>query len=102
MVSEIKRPPLWKGLYPPLRYMYVAVHCGLSLIVKYGTTISLVDCAQYSVQVNQCARPPSTLGGSTYPKQGVHSPYTASFLSNETWFCCLTIFTNKSYVIHFM
>jgi hypothetical protein len=29
-----------------------------------------------------------------------HSPYTVSMLSYETWFCCLTIFTDKSYVIN--
>jgi hypothetical protein len=56
MVSEIKRPPLWKDLYPPLRYMYIVVHCGVSSIVEYGTTISVVDWAinnlgEYSGQV---------------------------------------------------
>jgi hypothetical protein len=40
MVSEIKRPPLWEDLDPPLRYMYIVVQCGLSSIVVYGTTIS--------------------------------------------------------------
>jgi hypothetical protein len=48
MFSEIKRPPLWKGLHPPLGYMYIVVQCGLSSIVEYGTTISAVDCAKYS------------------------------------------------------
>ena len=69
MVSEIKRPPLWKGLDPPLRYMYIGVHCVLSSIDEYGTTISVVYSVQFSVQVNQCVRPPCTLGGSTYPEK---------------------------------
>ena len=69
MVSEIKRPPLWKGLDLPLIYMYIAVHCGMSSIVEYGTTISAVDWVHFSVQVNPCVRPPCTLGGSTYPKK---------------------------------
>ena len=69
MVSEIKWPPLWKRLDPPLRYMYIVVHCGMSSIVEYGYKISVVDCVQFSVQVNQCVRPPCTLGGSTYPKK---------------------------------
>ena len=34
MVSEIKRPPLWRDMYPPLRYMYIIVQCGLSSIVE--------------------------------------------------------------------
>jgi hypothetical protein len=33
MVSELRRPPLWKGLDPPLRYMYIVVQCCLSSIV---------------------------------------------------------------------
>jgi hypothetical protein len=48
MVSEIKRPPLWKGLDPPLGYIYIVVQCGLSSIVEYATTICAVDCVKYS------------------------------------------------------
>jgi hypothetical protein len=75
MVAEIKRPPLWKGLDPPLRYMYIVVQCVLSSIVEYGTTISVVDCAKLSVLVNNVVRPSCTLGGSTYHeenKPGTH------------------------------
>ena len=69
MVSEIKRPPLWKDLDPPLRCMYIFVQCGLSSIVECGTTISVVDCIQLSVSVNKCVRPSCTLGGSTYHEE---------------------------------
>ena len=71
MVSEIKCPPLplWKCLDPPLRYMYIVVQFGLSTIVEYGTTISVVDCVKFSVLVNKCARPSCSLGGSTYPQK---------------------------------
>jgi hypothetical protein len=48
MVSELKRPPLWKGLDPPLRYMYIVVQGGVSSIVEYGATIYVVQCAQFS------------------------------------------------------
>ena len=94
MVSDIKRPPLWKCLDPPLRYMYIVVQCGLSSIVEYGTTISVVDCVKVSVLVNQCVRPSCSLGGYTYPQKNKagHSPYNVSFLFYETWFCCLAIF----------
>ena len=86
MVSEIKRPPLWKDLYPPLRYMYIVVHCGVSSIVEYGTTISVVDCVHLSVSVNKCVRPSCTLGGSTYheEKKPGHSSYKVPFLLYET------------------
>ena len=49
--SEIKRPPLWKDLDPPLRYMYIVVQCGLSWVVEYGTTISVVYCVNVSKQL---------------------------------------------------
>ena len=49
MVSELKRPPLWKGLDPPLRYMYIVVQCCLSSIVEYGATNYVVDCVYISV-----------------------------------------------------
>jgi hypothetical protein len=49
MVSELKRPPLWKDLDPPLRYLYIVVQCGLSSIVEYGVTIYVVDCVKFSV-----------------------------------------------------
>ena len=65
MVSEIKRPLLWKCLDSPLRYMYIVVQCGLSSIVEDGTTISVVDCVKFSVLVNQCVRRSCSLGGST-------------------------------------
>jgi hypothetical protein len=69
MVSDIKRPPLWKCLDPPLRYMYIVIQCCLSSIVEYCTTISVVDCVKFSVLVNQFVRPSCSLGGSTYPKK---------------------------------
>ena len=74
--------------------MYIVVQCGLSSIVEYGTTISVVDCVKLSVLVNQCVTPSYRLEGSTYPKkkQTGHSPYNVSFLLYETWFCCFTIF----------
>ena len=49
MMSELKRPPLWKGKDPPLRYMCIFVQCGLSSIVAYGATIYVVDCVKCSV-----------------------------------------------------
>ena len=49
MVSEIKRPPLWKSLDPPLRYMYNVVHYGLWPIVEYGTTVYVVDCVTFLI-----------------------------------------------------
>ena len=57
--------------------MYIIAKYGLSSIFEYGATISVVDCVECSVLVNQCVKPSCSLGGSTYP---------------ETWFCCLTIF----------
>jgi hypothetical protein len=70
MVSENKTPsPFWKCLDPPPRYMYIVVQCGLSSIVEYVTTISVVDCVKFSVLVNQCVGPACSLGGSFfYPK----------------------------------
>jgi hypothetical protein len=62
-------PSLWKCLDPPLRYMYIVVKCGLSSIVEYGTTISVVDCVKLSVLVNQCVRPSYSLEGSIYPEK---------------------------------
>ena len=49
MMSELTRPPLLKGMDPPLRYMYIVVQCGLSSIVEYGATIYVVDCVKCSV-----------------------------------------------------
>ena len=74
--------------------MYIVVHWGLSSIVEYGTTISVVGCVKFSVLMNQCVRPSCGLEGSTYPQKNKagHSPYNVSFLFYETWFCCLTIF----------
>jgi hypothetical protein len=66
--SEIKRAPLWKFLDPPLRYMYIVAQCGLSSIVEYGTTISVIDFVAFSVLVNQCVRPSFRLRGFTYPQ----------------------------------
>ena len=71
MVSENKTSPpslspLWKCLDPPPRYMYIVVLCGLSSIVEYGTTISVVDCVKFSVLVNQCVGPACSLGGSFF------------------------------------
>ena len=85
MVFEIKRPPLWKGLDPPLRYMYNVVHYGLSSIVEYGTTICMyvVNCATFL-----CIRPSCTLGVSTYPqkekKNPGQSPYKVPCLPYDT------------------
>jgi hypothetical protein len=42
--------------------MYIVVPCGLSSIVEYGTTISVVDCVKFSVLVNQCVRPSCRYG----------------------------------------
>ena len=94
VVSEIKWAPLWKCLDPPLRYMYIVVQCGLSSIVEYGTTISVVDCVNFSVLVNQYVRLSCSLGGYTYPQKNKagHSPYNVYFLFYEIWFCCPTIF----------
>ena len=98
MMSELKRPPYWKVMDPPLRYMYIVVQCGLSSIVEYGKAISVVDCVKFSVLVNKCVRPSCSLGGSTYPQKNKKqnkardSLYNVSFLFYETWFCCLTIF----------
>jgi hypothetical protein len=40
VVSELKRSPLWKGLDPPLRYMYIVAQYGLySLKEKYFQNI---------------------------------------------------------------
>ena len=56
--------------------MYIVVQCGLSSIVEYGTTISVVDFVQFSVLVNQCVIPSCTLGGSTYLlRKAGHSTY---------------------------
>ena len=49
VVSELKRPPLWKGMDPPLRYMYIVAQCYLSSIVEYGATNYVVDCITFSV-----------------------------------------------------
>jgi hypothetical protein len=81
--SEIKLAPLWKCLDPPLRYMYIVVQCGLSSIVEYGTTMSVIDCVKFSVLVNQCVRPSCSLGSSTYPQKN-KAPYNGSFLFYET------------------
>jgi hypothetical protein len=70
--------------------MHIVIKCGLSSIVEYGTTISVVDCVAFSVLVNQCVRPSCSLRGSTYPQKT--KPYNVSFLFYETWFCYLTIF----------
>ena len=84
MVSEIKRPPIWKGLDPPLRYMYNVVHYGLSSIVEYGTTIYAVNCVTFL-----CIRPSCTLGVSTYPQKEKkknktgYSPYKVPFLTYD-------------------
>ena len=74
--------------------MYIVVQCGLSSIVEYGTTISVVDCVNFSVLVNQYVRLSCILGGYIYPQKNKagHSPYNVYFLFYETWFCCLTIF----------
>ena len=72
--------------------MYIVVQCGLSSIVEYDTTISVVDCVKKFVLVNQCVRLSCSLEGSTYPKKknkAGYSPYNVSFLFHETWFCCL-------------
>jgi hypothetical protein len=45
-INIVKRPPLWQGMDPPLRYMYIVVQCGLSSIVEYGATIYVVDCVK--------------------------------------------------------
>ena len=71
MVSEIKRPLLWKGLDPSLRYMYNVVHYGLSSIVEYGTTNYVINCATFL-----CIRPSCTLGVSTYPQKEKKKPGT--------------------------
>ena len=68
----------------------IHVHCrGLSSIVEYGTTISVVDCVKFSVLVNQC-RVFMWFRGSTYPQQqknkAGHSPYNVSFMFYETCF----------------
>ena len=49
--------------------MYIVVQCGLSSIVEYGTTVSFVDCVQFSVYVNQCVRSSCSLGDFAYPKK---------------------------------
>ena len=49
--------------------MYIVVQCGLSSIVEYGTTLSVIDCVKFSVLVNQCVRPSCSLGSSTYPQK---------------------------------
>ena len=74
-------PPSWKCLDPPLRYMYIVVQCGLSSIVEYGTTISVVDCVNFSVLVNQYVRLSCSLGGYIYPQKNKagHSPYNVYF-----------------------
>jgi hypothetical protein len=43
MVSEPKRPTFWKGLDPPLTYMYIVLQCCLSSIVEYGATNYVVN-----------------------------------------------------------
>jgi hypothetical protein len=85
MVSELKRLPLWKGLDPPLRNMYIVVQCGLSSIVEYGATIYVVDFVKCSVLVNYCVKPYCTLG-SLYilKKNSGHSPYKVPVLFYET------------------
>ena len=50
-------------------HMYIVIQCGLSSIVEYGTTVSVVDCVKFSVLVNQCVMPSCSLGGSTYPQK---------------------------------
>ena len=49
--------------------MYIVVQCGLSSIVEYGTTISVVDCVKVSVLVNQYVRLSCSLGGYAYPQK---------------------------------
>ena len=67
MVSEKKHGfLLWKGLDPPLRYMYICT-LSYSVVCEDGTTISVVDGVNFSVLVNKCVRPSCSLGGSTYP-----------------------------------
>ena len=68
MVSGLKRPPLWKGMDPLLRYMYIVIQCCVSSIVEYGETNYVVDCVKCSVLMNKCFRPSCSLGGSTYPQ----------------------------------
>ena len=52
----------------------IHVHCrGLSSIVEYGTTISVVDCVKFSVLVNQCVKSSCNLGGTTYPQKKTQS-----------------------------
>ena len=70
--------------------MYIVVQCGLSSIVEYGTTISVVDCVKFSALVNQCVRPSCSLGYSTYPQKNLKG-LSVSFLFYQTWFCCLMI-----------
>ena len=73
MVSEIKRPTLWKISDPPLRYMYIVVQCGLSSNVEYEATIYAVDCVAFSVLVNKCVRPSCSLGAlHILKKTGTH------------------------------
>jgi hypothetical protein len=103
-VSEIKRILLMEmsGSASEIHvHLYIVVQFGMSSICEEGTTISVVDCVQFSVLVNKCVRPSCSLGTSTYPQKKTQknkqnkagdSPYNVSFLFYETWFCCLTIF----------
>lgn len=49
--------------------MYIVVKSGLLSIVEYGTTVSVVDCVQFAVYVNQCVRPSCSLRDSAYPQK---------------------------------
>ena len=74
----------------------IHVHCrGLSSIVEYGTTISVVDCVQFSVLVNQCVGPACSLGALSFilnkTKPGTHH-IMYHFCSMRLEFCWLTIF----------
>ena len=72
MVSEIKRIPLMEmsGSASDIHvHLYIVVQVGMSSICEDGTTISVVDCLQFSVLVNKCLRPSYSLGVSTYPQQ---------------------------------
>ena len=84
MVSEIKRPPLWKISDPPLRYMYIVVQCGLSSIVECGATIYAVDCVAFSDLVNKCVRPSCSLGALHILRKNGYSPYKVPYLFDET------------------
>ena len=77
--------------------MYIVVLYGLSSIVEYGTTISVVDCVKFSVLVNHGVRPSCSLGGALHilkkRKPGMHhimyhfcSRYLLGTLGNSHYF----------------